>query len=76
MRVDQTEDLVNDARERSGGVNDDGIFWNVFFRLMQAHSKFTFLLFSAEIGWVPCHSFIDPPVHSAQVDIEDKHTVK
>ena len=57
------ENLVNDARERCSGVDDDAVFRNVSFRLMQAHSEFPFLRFSAEVSWVQRHSLINPPVH-------------
>ena len=76
MHVDQQDDLVNNTRERTGGVNDDGMARNVLFRLMQAHCKLTFVGFATEIGWVPCHSLIQPAVHRVQIDIEDKDTIK
>jgi hypothetical protein len=38
-------------RAISCGVDDDAFFRNVFFRLMQAHSEFPFLWFSAEVSW-------------------------
>src|SRR5215467_15239831 len=43
---------------------------------MQAHSEFPFLWFSAEVSWVQCHSFINPPVHRVQIDLQGKHAVK
>src|SRR5690242_8116145 len=63
-------------RERRGGVDDDGVFRNVFFRPMQAHSEFAFFWSSAEVSRVPRHSLIDPPVHGVQVDVQHKHAVK
>ena len=71
-----TKDLVNDEREGWGGVDDDAVFRNVCFRVMQSHSEFPFLWFSAKISWVYCHSLINPPVHGVQVDIQNKHGVK
>jgi hypothetical protein len=53
-----SEYLVNDTRERYGGVDDDAVFRNVFFRLMQVHSDIPLLWFSAPVSWVQCHSLI------------------
>jgi len=44
-----TNDLVNDARDRCGGVDQDAVFRNVFFRLMQSRNEFSFRLFSAPL---------------------------
>src|SRR5579859_1117578 len=74
--IAQTEDLINDARERCGGVDDDGVFRNVLLRLMQSHSEFSFPWFSTEVSWVQCHSLINPPVHRVHVDVQDKRAVK
>src|SRR5579859_2221114 len=71
-----TENLVNDARERCGGVDDHPVFGNVFFRVIHAHSDFPFLWCSAPISWVQCYSLINPPETGVQVDLQDKHAVK
>ena len=70
------KNLIHHVLKWSCGVDDDAVFRNVFFRLMQAHSKFPFLWFSAEVSWVQCHSLINPPVHGVQGDLQDKYAVK
>jgi hypothetical protein len=37
-----SDDLVNDAREQCGGVDDNPILWNVFLRVMQSRNEFPF----------------------------------
>ncbi|GHO42300.1 hypothetical protein KSX_04630 [Ktedonospora formicarum] len=71
-----TDDLVNDAHERCGGVDDDAVFRYSFFRLMQARNEFSFLWSPAPVSWVQCHSLINPPKTGVKVDIKDKHAVK
>jgi len=44
-----TNDLVNDARDRCGGVDQDAVFRNVVFRLMQSRNDFPFRLPSAPL---------------------------
>jgi hypothetical protein len=70
------ENIVDNAGERRGCVNAHRILRNIFFRCIQSRNKFPFLWFSAEVSWVQCHSFIHPPVHGVQVDLQDKHAVK
>ena len=55
-----TEDLVNDVRERCGGVDYNAVFRNVFFRLMQSHNEFPFLwsFRPSQLGPVPRRSSI------------------
>lgn len=35
--VDVTNDLVDDARDRGGGVDYNAVFWDVFLRLVPSH---------------------------------------
>src|SRR5262249_26239629 len=72
MCVALTKDLVHDARERCGGVDDRTVLRKVFFRLMQAHSDFPFRWCSAPISGVECYSLINPPETGVQVDLKDK----
>ncbi len=76
MCVALTDNLVNDARERCGGVDDNAVFRDAFFRVIQSRSDFPFRLFSAPVSWVHCHPLIDPPVHCVKVNFKDKNAVK
>ena len=68
-----TEDLINDARERDGGVDDNTVSWNLFFRLMQSRNDFPFRWPSAPLIF---RSLLYPPVHCVKVDFQDKNSVK
>jgi len=68
-----TNDFVNDARDRCGGIDHDTIFRNVFFRLMQSHNEFLFRLFSAPLIF---RSLVKPPVQCVTADLQDKDAVK
>lgn len=76
IRVASADDLVNDARERCGGVDAHAVFRKVLFRLMQSRNEFPFRLFPAPVMWVQCHSLIKPPVQGVKVDLKDKNAVK
>src|ERR1700691_951064 len=67
------DDLVNDARERCGSVDDNTLFRNVSFRFMQSRNEFPFRLFSAPLIF---RSLIKPPVQCVKVDLKDKNAVK
>jgi hypothetical protein len=41
------KNLVHHVLKWSCGIDDDAVFRNVFFRLIQAHCEFPFLWFSA-----------------------------
>jgi hypothetical protein len=71
-----TDNLVNDARERCGGVDDHTVFRNAFFRSVQSRSDFPFRLFSAPVSGVHCHPLSNPPVHCVKVNFKDKNAVK
>ena len=76
MCVALTKDLVHDARERCGSVDDRTVLRKGCFRVIHAHSDFPFLWCSAPISWVQCDSLINPPETGVQVDRKDKHAVK
>jgi len=40
-----TKDVINDARDGRGGVDDNTVFRNVFLRLMQSYTEFPFFWF-------------------------------
>jgi hypothetical protein len=68
-----TNDLVNDARDRCGGVDHDTVFRNVLLRLMQSHNEFPFRLFSAPLIF---RSLVKPPVQCVKVDLKYENAVK
>ena len=68
-----TNDLVNDVRDRCGGVDYDTVFRNVFLCLMQSRNELPFRLVSAPLIF---HSFVKPPVQCVKVDVKDKNAVK
>jgi len=68
-----TKDLVNDARDRRGGVDYSTVFRNVFFRLMQSRNEFPFRSSSAPLIF---RSLVKPPVQCVKVDFKDKNAVK
>ena len=76
LKGDVTDDLVNDAHERCGGVDDDTVFRYIFFRLMQARNDFPFRLFSAPLIWISAASPVKPPVQCVKVDFKEKEAVK
>ena len=69
-----TNDFVNDARDRCGGVDRDAVLWNVFFRLMQSRNQFTFRWLSA--APLRVRSLIKPPIQCVKVDFEDENAVE
>ena len=71
-----TKDLINDARDGRGGVDDNTVFRNVFFRLMRSHTEFPFFWFSTPVIWISAASLVKPPVHCVKVDFKDKDAVK
>jgi hypothetical protein len=71
-----TKDLINDAGDGRGGVDYNAAFRNVFFRLMQSHTEFSFFWFSAPVIWISAASIVKPPVHCVKVDFKDKDAVK
>jgi hypothetical protein len=70
------DDLVNDARERCGGIDDNAILRNVFLRLMQSRNEFPFRWFCAPVSRVQCHSLINSPVQGLKVNLKDEDAVK
>jgi len=70
------QDLVNDARDRRGGVNYNTVFRSIFFRLMQARNDFPFRLFSDPLIWISAASPVKPPVRCVKVDFKEKDAVK
>jgi len=69
-----TNDLVNDARDRCGGVDQDAVFRNVFFRLMQSRNELPFRWFSA--APLRVRSLVKPPIQCVKVNFKDKNAVK
>ena len=72
--ADLTKDLVNDARDRRGGVDYNAVLRNVFFRLMQSRNEFPFRWLSAAPLIV--RSLVKPPVRCVKVDFKDKNVVE
>lgn len=73
------KDLVNDVRDRCGGVDYNAVLRNVFFRLMQSRNEFPFHWLSA----VPLivRSLVKPPIQCVpiqcvKVDFKDKNAIK
>ena len=55
-----TNDFVNDARDRCGGVDWNAVIRNVFFRPMQSRKEFPFRWLSAAPLGV--RSLVEPPI--------------
>ena len=69
-----TNDFVNDARDRRGGVGRNAVLRNVFFRLMQSRDEFPFRwLSAAPLGVRP---LVKPPIQRVKVDFKDKNAVE
>jgi len=67
------ENLVHDAFERGGGVDDDTSLRGVFFRCVQAHDKRPFARSPAKlVFW----SAGEPPVQRVAIDVENENAVK
>ena len=69
-----TKDLVNDVRDRRGGVDYNAVLRNVFFRLMQSRNELPFRWLSAAPLIV--RSLVKPPVRCVKVDFKDKTAVE
>ena len=68
-----TKDLVNDACDRCGGVDDNAVPRNVFFGLKQSGNDFPF-------HWHPAapllvRSLVKPPIQCVKVDLKDKNAI-
>lgn len=68
-----TDDLVNDTRDRCGGVDYSTVLRSVFFRSMQSRNEFPLRWFSAPLVFRP---LVKPPVQRVKVDLKDKSAVK
>jgi hypothetical protein len=69
-----TNDLVNDARHRRGGVDDNAVLRNVFFRLVQSRDESPpRRLSAAPLGVRP---LVKPPIQCVKVDFKDKNAVE
>jgi len=60
--------------DRCGGVDDNAVLRDVFFRLMPSHDEFAFRRLSATPLVV--RSFVKPPIQRGKVDFEDKDAVE
>ena len=61
-----TDDLVNDAGNRCGGIDDNAVLRNVFVRSMQARNEFPFCLQPAPLI---LRSLLEAPVQRLAVDV-------
>ena len=69
-----TNDFVNDARDRRGGVDRNAVLRNVFFRLMQSRDEFPFRWLSA--APLRVRSLVKPPIQRVKVDFKHKNAVE
>jgi len=69
-----TKNLVDNVLDRCGGVDDNAVLRDVFFRLMPSHDEFAFRRLSATplVVW----SLVKPPIQRGKVDFEDKDAVE
>ncbi len=72
-RLALTQDLINDVRERGGGVDRNTVLRNAFLCLMQPLNEFPFGSSSAPIVF---RSRVQPPVQCVKVDCKDKNSVE
>ena len=68
-----TNDLVDDAHDRCGGVDPYAVFRDVFFRLMQSRNEIPLRLFSTPLI---DRSPVKPPIQCVNVDMQDKDAVE
>ncbi len=69
-----TNDFVNDARNRCGGVDYHSVLRNIFFRLMPSRDEFPFSRNPAAPFTV--RSCVKPPIQCVKVDFKDKDAVE
>jgi hypothetical protein len=68
-----TNDLVSDARDRCGGVDDNTVSGNVFLCSMQSRNEFPFGLASAPLIF---RSLGKPPIQCVNVYVKDENGVE